>query len=443
MMEINNDLLILTAEYLVISAKLPFIKNGAIVIEKDRVVDWGKDIEILKSYQGAKIVNRSNAIIAPGLINAHTHAPMVLFRGLADDLPLKTWLEKYIFPAEAKLNSNVVELATTLSCAEMLKSGTTTFVDMYFFERTIAKVVDKVGIRAYLGEGILDFPTPSFKNAKEVLKETEELADTFKDHPRISFTVCPHTPYTCKKELLLQARDLSKKLGIKLVIHLSETKWEYEEFLNKRGITPVEYLNELNMLNRDLIAVHCVWLTNKDLDFLAEKDVTVVHCPESNLKLGSGISPVKELIINKINVCLGTDGAASNNDLDMLCEMDMAAKLSKGKNLDPAIISAEDVFFMATEAGAKALGREDLGHLKKGAKADLFVVDLNKPHLRPCFNPISQIVYAAKAGDVTDVMVDGRFLMREGNFLTIDINEIFERIKFFQRQPIWQESFYS
>ena len=440
MMKINSDLIIITGEYLIVSARLPFVKNGAVVIKKRRVIDWGEDDEILKKYKGGHVIKRPNSIIAPGLINVHTHAPMVLFRGLADDLPLKTWLEKYIFPAEAKLNSQVIELGTWLSCAEMLASGTTTFVDMYFFERTMAKIVEKIGMRAYLGEGILDFPTPSFNDPKEVFKETEDLLKIYKGHPRINFTVCPHTPYTCQKELLIEAKNLSKALNLKLVIHLSETKWEYEEFLNKKGMTPVEYLNDLELLDRDLIAVHCVWLTDSDIELLAQKEVNVVHCPESNLKLGSGISPVKKMREKGINVCLGTDGAASNNDLDMLCEMDMAAKIAKGEGLDPAIISAEDVFFMATEAGAKALGRTDLGHLNRGASADLFIINLDRPHLRPCFNPISQIVYAAKAGDITDVMVDGNFLIKEGRFLTINIDDVIKKVKSFQHQPIWQES---
>ena len=430
---------VIKGEFVITSPFNEPIRNGAVVIDGSRIVDTGPWIDIKDKYKDADVVERHSGLIAPGLINCHTHAPMVLLRGMADDLPLKTWLEDHIFPAEAKLTKEIVESATLLACAEMIRSGTTTFVDMYFFERQMAQVVDKVGMRAYLGEGIFDFPSPAFENAKRVMEETKGLVDLYKDHPLIHFTVDPHTPYTCSSDILVESAQFARANGLPIVIHLSETKWEFDETLSLHSKTPVQYLEELGLLGQDLLAVHCVWLEDKDIELLAKNNVSVVHCPESNLKLASGVCPVAKLLEAGVNVALGTDGAASNNNLDMLSEMDVAAKLPKGTLLDPTVVNAQQVLYMATESGGKALGTKDLGRLQPGFQADLIVIDLDRPHLRPCYNPVSQMVYAATSGDVSDVMVAGRFIMERGKLITIDEKRLLEKIKSFQNRPFWQE----
>lgn len=425
----NKDKFIISGEYVVIRPDKKPIQNGAVVVDGDTIVEIGPFENIIKKFDDFRQIKRPSGLVMPGLINAHTHGPMVLLRGIADDLPLKEWLERHIFPAEARLDPELIALGTELACAEMIRSGTTSFVDMYFFEDTIAHVVDTVGLRAWLGEGVFDFPSPAFPSGHEALEETVKLADRWKNHSNITITVDPHTPYTCGFQLLEGVIEVSRKHNLLIVIHLAETKWEVEEIKSIHGCTPVEYLDNLGLLDSNTITVHCVWLEERDVQILKDRGVSVVHCPESNLKLGSGIAPIKFLLKAGINVALGTDGAASNNDLDMLCEMDFAAKLPKGILEDPAAVSAKDAFSMATINAARALGREDLGVLVPGSKADIAVIDLNKPSLRPCFNPISQIVYAAKGSDVTDVFVGGKILMEDGVLQTIDEDRLLNRIK--------------
>ena len=365
----------------------------------------------------------------PGLINAHTHIPMVLFRGLADDLPLKIWLEENIFPVEAKLNKRLVAIGAELACAEMIRSGTTSFVDMYLFEDVIAEVTEKAGLRGWLGEGIFDFSTPAFPSGYEALKETQRLWDKWKGHDRITITVDPHTPYTCSRELLEESKKLALKLGAILVTHLAETDWEEEEIRKRVGLSPASYLDSLGILNEQLLAAHCVALNKQDIELLAARSVKVAHTPESNLKLGSGIAPLPDFLEQGICVALGTDGAASNNNLDLLSEMDTAAKLHKGHRKNPVLISASQALAMATTEGAVALHRDDLGHLSVDAMADIIIIDLDQMHLRPCFNPASQIVYSAKGEDVTDVIVNGKILMENRKLLTIDEQFLFSQLE--------------
>ncbi len=435
----TREITVISGEFVITSARKDPIHQGAVVIEADRVKELGKAKELEEKYPEARVVRRPSGLIAPGLINCHTHAPMVLLRGMADDLPLKKWLEEHIFPAEGRLSPDLIRTATLLACAEMIRGGTTTFVDMYFFERQMAQVVDECGMRAYLGEGIFDFPSPAFENAQKVLEETKDLVRLYEKNPRINFTVDPHTPYTCSSNILEEAGEFAKIHGLPLVIHLSETRWEMDEILSIHSKTPVSYLEDLGLLGPDLIAVHCVWLEPDDIGLLAERQVNVVHCPESNLKLGSGISPVSAMLKAGVNVALGTDGAASNNNLDMLSEMDFAAKLPKGINQDPSLVPAEKVLEMATEAPARALGARDIGRLEPGSQADLMIMDLDRPHLRPCYHPVSQMVYSASAQDVTDVMVAGRFLMEDSRLLTINEEELLERVKSVQNRPFWKE----
>lgn len=425
----SNGCLLLSGEYLVPGPDERVIENGAVAVKDGLVRETGQYLEMKEKYSDYPELRRPSGLMMPGLINTHTHAPMVLFRGMADDLPLKTWLEEHIFPAEAGLNRELIALGAELACAEMIRSGTTGFVDMYLFEETIARVTRRAGMRAWLGEGLFDFPSPSFPSGMEALEETRRMAGKWKEDPLITVTVDPHTPYTCSAELLEHARELAGELDLHIVIHLSETKWELEEIKRNRGLSPVEYLDSLGLLCPELLAVHCVWLDERDMDLLAERGVSIAHCPESNLKLGSGIAPVAGLIDRGVNMTLGTDGAASNNDLDMFCEMDVAAKLPKGITGDPSVVSASQVLAMATTRAAKALGRDDLGVLAPGKQADIVILDLDSPSLRPCYNCISQVVYAAKGSDVTDVIVAGQVLMERGELKTIDEERLLSEIK--------------
>ena len=421
--------MLVSGEYVVCGPDEKVLAGGAVVVRGHRIQEVGPYQELREKYRDLPELRRPSGLVMPGLINAHTHSPMVLFRGMADDLPLKTWLEEHIFPAEAKLNKKLIALGAELACAEMIRSGTTSFVDMYLFEETIAQVTDRAGMRAWLGEGIFDFPSPAFPSGLEALKETARLAGRWQDNPRITITVDPHTPYTCSSKLLEKAGELASRLGLHVVIHLAETRWEAEEIKNNKGLSPVEYLDSLGLLRPDLLAVHCVWLSEGDMDILGERGVSVAHCPESNLKLGSGIAPVARLLEKGVRVTLGTDGAASNNDLDMFCEMDTAAKLPKGVLENPSVVSAGQVLSMATTAAARALGRDDLGRLAPGNQADMVVLDLDRPSLRPCYNCISHVVYAARGADVTDVMVAGKLLMEKGELKTIDEERLLSSIK--------------
>jgi 5-methylthioadenosine/S-adenosylhomocysteine deaminase len=396
------------------------IPMGAVAVKGDTVVAAGPLPELAKSFVAERTIKRPFGLILPGLINSHTHAAMTLFRGLADDLPLKTWLEGHIFPAESRLTQKLVALGTELACAEMIRCGTTSFVDMYLFEDAVASVVDRVGLRAWLGEGVFDFPSPAFSSGELAIKETERLMDKWKGHSRITITVDPHTPYTCGAELLRQSQRLAEARDALIIIHLAETEWENLEMRRLCGVSPIRHLDRLGLLGDRLIAIHCVSLSEDDISLLAKRDVRVVHCPESNLKLASGVAPVPEFLEAGITVALGTDGAASNNDLDLMSEMDTAAKLHKGVKRNPTLISASDALSMATVWGAKALHREDLGCLREGYRADLAVVDMNQVHLRPCYNPVSHLVYVARSGDIQDVMVAGHMLMEERSLTTID-----------------------
>jgi len=420
--------LLIKARYIITDPDIKPLENEAVAIDKEKIVEIGPVSELVEKYKPLKVLDRTNALLMPGLINAHTHAPMTLFRGLADDLPLKKWLEEYIFPAESKLTPEKVAIGTELACAEMIRSGTTSFVDMYIFEDHVAEVVDKVGIRAWIGEGLFDFPTPAFPSGYDALKETKRLSEKWKDHPRITIKVTPHTPYTCDEELLKAAVKQAKDDGLFIHIHVSETRWEVNELKFKKGITPVKYLERLGLLSSNSIFAHCVVLEEQDIEALYRHKVKVAHCPESNLKLASGVAPIKELLIRGVDVFLGTDGAASNNDLDMFGEMDVAAKLQKGISNDPTILPAARVLKMATSGAARCLGRNDLGTITPGALADVITIELDKPHLFPCHNPISLIVYSVSKSDVRDVIVGGRILMENRKLVTINEEDLFERV---------------
>jgi len=355
---------------------------------------------------------------------------MTCFRGLADDLPLSVWLNEHIFPAERKINGELVYKGTLLACAEMLLGGITTFCDMYLFEDQVARAAHEAGMRALVGEVLYDFPSPNYGSPERGLAFTRDLIQTWQDDPLISVAVEPHAVYTCSPELLYKCRVIVEDFRVPMIIHLSESQDEVNQVKERYGLSPVDYLEQLGLLSPQLIADHCVVLTETEMDILAERGVRVVHNNESNMKLANGVAPVAKLLERGVVVGLGTDGCASNNNLDMLAEMDSVAKLHKVYRMDPTIMDAKTVVRLATRGGARVLGLEEqVGCLEPGKKADLIGLDLDKPHLTPLYNIYSHVVYAASAADVTLNIINGRVVMRDGELLTLDVEKIMAEVR--------------
>jgi 5-methylthioadenosine/S-adenosylhomocysteine deaminase len=403
---------------------------GAVAIRGDEIVAVGPLKDLQKRYTPGKILDYPQGLIIPGLINAHTHAAMSLFRGLADDLPLEDWLNSHIFPAERHLNGDFVYWGTKLAVAEMLLSGTTTFCDMYLWSAQVAKAAAETGIRAVVGEVLYDFPSPNYGPPGAGLIYSEELHRTWQDHPRVQVAIQPHAVYTCSPDLLQQCGELAARLNTRLIIHLSETHREVADCQAKYGATPVGHLEKLGLLTPRLLADHGVVLTDADLEMLAASSAGVAHCPESNMKLASGIAPVVDLLARGVPVGLGTDGCASNNNLDLLQEIDTAAKLQKVHRLDPTALPASHALDLATLGSARVLGMEqEVGALIPGLKADLVVLDLDQPHLTPIYDPYSHLVYAATGGDIQTVLVHGRVVVQDRRLLSFDLEETLERTR--------------
>ncbi len=423
------DLLVTNGTLLTLTPGSGQILNGAVAVSGNKIIALGPKSEIEKGFEASKTIDAREGLIMPGLVNAHTHAPMSLFRGLADDLPLKAWLEDYIFPAEGKwVDEEFVYWGTLLACAEMIRSGTTTFADGYFFEERVAQAVSQSGMRALLAEGILDFSIPDSPSSSKSLNKIEAFIKTYSESTLIHPTLFPHSTYSCSPELLKKCREVADRLGAPLIIHLSETRSEVEEVSKRYGRRPVDHLENLGLLSPNLIACHCVWLTDTEMDLLARRGVGVVHNPESNMKLASGVAPVPDLLARRVAVGLGTDGCASNNNLDLFQEMDSAAKLHKVHRLDPTVMPANVVLEMATLGGARVLGMEkEIGSLEVGKKADVIILDLNRPHLQPVYNLPSHLVYSATGADVRDVIIDGKLVMENRRLLTLDEEMILKK----------------
>ncbi|MCL4503435.1 MAG: amidohydrolase [Deltaproteobacteria bacterium] len=403
---------------------------GAVAIRGEEIVAAGPAAEICARFTPERRLDYPLGLIMPGLINAHTHAAMSLFRGLADDLPLETWLNSYIFPAEAKLDGNFVYWGAKLAIAEMLLSGTTTFADMYLFADAVARAVDETGIRAVVGEVLYDFPSPNYGPPAAGLAFSDELCRTWQGHPRVSVAIQPHAVYTCSPNLLQECGALADKYDRRLIIHLSETHQEVADCETRYGATPVAHLHRLGLLTKRLLADHAVVLTGADMELLAASGSGVAHCPESNMKLASGIAPVEELLQRGVPVGLGTDGCASNNNLDLVQEMDTAAKLQKVRYLDPTVLPATATLDLATRGSAKVLGLEgQVGALVPGLKADVVVLDLDQPHLTPLYDPYSHLVYAAGGGDVQTVVVHGQVVVQDRRILSFDLEETLSKTR--------------
>ncbi len=419
---------IVTGRYVItMDPRRRVIENGAVAIQGDRIAAAGPRAGIEERYKPKQRLDRPEALIAPGLVNAHTHVPMSLLRGIAYDLRLQDWLQNYIFPAEKKnLDAEFVRWGTRLGLLEMLLSGTTTYADMYYFEDVIAEETKRAGLRGVLGETIIGFPVADAKTPEDALRMTERYIQRFRGDPLIVPAVAPHALYTNSEQTLKSSRALAGRYGVPLLTHLAETKQEREEAIAKYGKSPARVLDEWGILNGRTLLAHCVWLDDADIALLAARNSGVAHCPSSNTKLASGIAPVMKMQAAGITLALGTDGpAGSNNDFDLLEEADLAAKLQKVTTDDPRALPAADALAMATIGGARALGLDkEIGSIEPGKRADLITVRLDVPNGVPVYNVISQLIYALKGCDVRDSMVNGRLLLKDREPLTLSIRAI-------------------
>jgi 5-methylthioadenosine/S-adenosylhomocysteine deaminase len=420
------DILIQNGMILTLDPRLTIIEKGFIAIQGDTITHIGSGDP--PPFTACRTIDADGGIILPGLVNGHTHAAMTLFRGLADDLPLMEWLAGYIFPAESRMDADFVYIGSLLACAEMILSGTTTFCDMYLFEDAVAKAAQESGMRCLVGEVLYDFPSPNYGPIEKGFAYTESLIQKWKSDPLVSIAVEAHALYTCSPDLLKTGHAMAQKYGVPLVIHVAETLAELAEIQAKYGKKPFEHLESLGILGPNIIADHCVHLDDSEIERIIAHRVNVITNPESNMKLASGIAPVTRLIAGGVTVGLGTDGCASNNNLDMFLEMDSVAKLQKIALTDPTALNAVTVVKMATCEGAKALGFGDItGSLEPGKKADIIIVDTRKPHLTPMYNPYSHLVYAAGGADVRHTIINGRLVMEDRRLLTLNLKDVLFR----------------
>ncbi|MYB33704.1 MAG: TRZ/ATZ family hydrolase [Gammaproteobacteria bacterium] len=397
-------------------------EDYGIAIDAGRIVAVAGKSELKAQYLSDSVVELNEHAIIPGLVNAHTHAPMVLFRGLADDLPMQVWLTEHIWPAEAKwVDQGFIKAGTNLACAEMLRGGTTCFNDMYFFPDIVAEQSEACGIRACVGMIVIEFPTVWAKDPDEYIQKGLDLRTSLEKSSLITTCLSPHAPYTVSDSTLARIAELSSELDCQVHIHVHETSEEVERAVCETGVRPLERLHRLGLVNQRLMAVHMTQLKADEIQSLAEHKVHVIHCPESNLKLSSGCCPAGELISHGINLALGTDGASSNNDLDMIGEMRTASLFAKIVSKSAKSLDAYTTLRIATLNGARALNLDhEIGSVEIGKSADLVALDLSHPATQPCYNPASQIVYSASRDQVTDVWIAGKRLLKEGSLTTID-----------------------
>lgn len=432
------DLLVLGGTIVTVDENRQLIDDGGIAVKNGRIVAIGPRAQIETTYTARQRINATGKLITPGLINGHTHIPMVLFRGLADDLDLQDWLTKYIFPAEAKnVTEEFVRVGTRLGLAEMIRGGTTTYCDMYYFEDAIAEETSKAGVRGVLGETVIDFPVADNKTNAEAMAYVEKFVGRWKGNDLIIPAIAPHAPYTVSEDHLKAARAFSDRTGAAIVTHISETKREVDDSVKAKGASPVAYLERIGFLNERVIAAHMVWPQGTDINILKQRRVGVVHNPQSNMKLAAGVAPVPKMMKEGVFVGLGTDGAASNNDLNMWEEMDTVAKLHKVFSGDPKIISAQEAFELATIRGAQALHLEkEIGSLEAGKRADFLIIERDELNQIPLYNIYSDLVYATKASDVQTVIINGRVVMQNRRLLTLNETAIKRDARVFREKII-------
>jgi 5-methylthioadenosine/S-adenosylhomocysteine deaminase len=420
---VTVDLIVAGGKVVTMNPAREIIENGAVAIKGDAIVAVGTRAEILTKHLAAHVMQAEGKLVLPGFINGHTHAPMTLLRGLKDDVTLEEWLTKSIFPAEAKnVNEDFVRWGARLAAAEQIRAGVTTFADMYYFEDAIAEETKVAGMRGLLGESILDFPAPDNKSNAAMLEYTEKFLKRWQGDPLIHASVALHSMYLCSQKTLQDFAALARKYKAPILIHVAETRKELSDSREKNGTTPVQYLDKLGVLGPDVVAAHCIWVDEADRKILAQRQVGCVHNPSSNMMLASGVAPVIEERAAGIAVGLGTDGpAGSNNDLDLMEEMDLAAKLQKITRMNPQALGAKAAVEMATIEGARAVHLEkQIGSLEAGKKADLILIGLEAPNAVPMYDVYSQLAYALKGSDVETVIIGGRVAMRDRKLLTLD-----------------------
>ena len=429
------DLLITGGTVVTMDAQRHVLDDAAIAVRADSIVAVGPRADLESKYAPAKVINAHGAIVMPGLINGHTHAAMSLFRGIAEDLSLDDWLHAYIFPAEAR---NVAEdfaaWGTRLAILEMLRGGITTYADMYYFEDAVARVTKDAGMRGVLGETIIDFPAPDNKTLLQAFAYTQKFLDHWKNDPLIVAAVAPHSMYTCSEKTLQDAAALARRNHAPILIHIAEAPFELEQSRNKYGLTPVAYLSRAGILGPDVVGAHCILVDQADIATLAHFGVGCVYNPSSNMKTAAGVMPIVEMLAAGEAIGLATDGAASNNNLDMFEEMDLAPKLQKLARMDSRALPAEQVVALATISGARALHLEkQIGSLEPGKKADVILVDISAPHATPMYNIYSQLVYALKATDVRTVIIAGKLVMEDRQMTTLNEPEILAKAREYQK----------
>ncbi len=407
-------------------------QDGSVAVRGDSIVAVGPRAEIEGRFKSEQTIDARGGLVLPGFVNGHTHVPMTLLRGLHDDVTLNDWLYKYIFPAEAKnVNEEFVRWGTRLAAAEQIRAGVTTFADMYYFEDAVAEETKAAGMRGVLGETFIDFPAPDNKSEAEMLAYTEKFLKRWQGDVLIHAAAAPHSIYTCSKKTLQDSAELARKYHAPILIHVAEMKKERDDSEKANGMSPVAYLEKVGVLGADVVAAHCIFVDEADRKLLAERGVGCVHNPSSNMMIASGVAPVPEERAAGIAVGLGTDGpAGSNNDLDLMEEIDLAAKLAKVSKMNPLALNAKSVVEMATIDGARALHMEkEIGSLEPGKKADLVLISLDEPNAVPMYDIYAQIAHSLKGSDVLTVVIGGRVVMRDRKLLTVDEDKVLEKAR--------------
>ena len=429
---------IIRARYVVtMDAQQRLIANGAVAIRGSQIAGVGTQAEIARRFTSTQTLDEPDSLLTPGFIDTHTHAPMSLFRAIADDMRLQTWLRDFIFPAESRnVSPDFVRWGTRLACLEMVRAGITTYTDMYYFEDAEAEAAKEAGVRAVLGQTIIGFPAPDYKTWQDAIAGTERFIQKYRGDDLIVPAVAPHAIYTTPDDALIAAHKLAVKYGVPLTIHLSETKTEREDAIAKRHMTPTQVLEKLGVLDGTVIAAHSIWEDDHDLELLKQHGTGVAHCPSSNMKLADGVARVTAMLKMGIHVGLGDDGFAGSNDsADLIREMDLAAKLQKITLMDPTALPAEKALEMATIGGARVLGMDkEIGSIEQGKRADLITISLAHPDAVPLYNVYSEIVYAVNAGDVQDAFINGREVMQAREVLTLNKDQIFHQAGLYRQQ---------
>jgi 5-methylthioadenosine/S-adenosylhomocysteine deaminase len=430
------DLLVVGGTIVTMSGSRAILDDGGIAVSGDTIVAVGRRGEIEARFESSRTIDAGGKLVLPGFINGHTHVPMTLFRGLHDDVTLTDWLYKYIFPAEAKnVNEEFVRWGTRLAAAEQIRGGVTTFADMYYFEDAVAEETKAAGMRGVLGETFIDFPAPDNKSHADAMAYTERYLKKWQGDSLIHAAVAPHSIYTCSRKALEDTASLARKYHAPILIHTAEMKKEWEDSEKQNGMSPVQYLDKIGILGPDVVSAHCIFVDEADRTILVQRQVGCVHNPSSNMMIASGVSPVPEMRAAGIPVGLGTDGpAGSNNDLDLMEEMDLAAKLAKITKMNPLALNAKAVVEMATIDGAKALHMEkEIGSLEQGKKADIILIGLDKPNAVPMYDIYAQLAYALKGSDVKTVVIGGRVVMRDRQLLTVNEKEAMAKAREYQK----------